>query len=377
MTQEMTVYSEGGGQMVRFDESMRTLIRKTLTKDATPEQFEMFLEVCQRTGLNPFAKQIYAVVRKGSGDRPPTMTIQTGIDGLRLIAQRTGEYEGQTEPQWCDAFGNWTDVWLDDEPPTAAKVGVRRRGFIEPVYGIAKYSSYVQMVDVWEGEGRSARRVGKKVNEMWTKMPDNQLAKCAEALALRKAFPQELSGLHTEAEARAGEYIEMSREQEEPRRIKPPKSKSQRAIEGEAVVGKSFVAAAAPVDEETGEIEDEEPIEGEVVEAPPEPDEAEQRLSQTATTKARAKVKAEPRAPRNDPPFGQEEEEEAPAADTWPHFYNQISEVMKPLGRNFGDLGMALNCPGNVVGVKEWWTASEGKIPDRYAYAHKALIGLE
>ncbi len=235
-------------EVVIYDDSLKALIRRTLAKDATPEQFEMFLEVCQRTGLNPFAKQIYCVVRKGYGDKPPTMTIQTGIDGLRLIAQRTGEYEGQTPPEWCGPEGSWRDVWLEDEPPKAARVGVRRRGFLDPVYGIAKYDSYVQMVDVYDGNQRTGK---KRPNEMWARMADNMLAKCAEAAALRKAFPQELSGLHTEVEGRAADYIAASNGEDRPL-IKPPKSKKAKQIEA---------PAAAVADPETGEI-----VEGEVVE---------------------------------------------------------------------------------------------------------------
>lgn len=171
------------------------LLKATICKGATDDEFALFLEVCKRTQLDPFARQIHAVRRRNKVDDRwvEVMTTMVGIDGFRLIAQRSREYCGQRGPQWCGPEGQWQDVWLEPQPPAAARVGVLRRGFSEPVWGVAHWREYAPYY--------MDKKSGKwKLTKMWETMPSSQLAKCAEALGLRKAFPQELSGLYVAEE---------------------------------------------------------------------------------------------------------------------------------------------------------------------------------
>lgn len=158
------------------------LAKRVIGRDLTDTEFELAMYTARRLGLDPLARQIHAVKRRGQ------LTLQIGIDGYRALAERTGKYAGQLGPYWCGDDGQWRDVWLSSKPPAAAKVGVLRTDFREPIWAVARYASYVQ----YDKDGA--------LTPTWARMPDIMLAKCAEALALRKAFPQVLSGVYVEEE---------------------------------------------------------------------------------------------------------------------------------------------------------------------------------
>lgn len=178
---------------VEFSREQIDLIKTTIAKDATDDELQLFLWTCKRLRLDPFGRQIY-FIKRGSGDDAGGKEgrAQVSIDGFRLVAERTGEYQGQTPPEWArvsfvdgQPIIEWFPVWPFTEPPHSARVGVYRRGFREPMYGVARFDAY------------KVTKSGGALNRMWTKMGPEMLAKCAEALGLRKAFPQELSGVYT------------------------------------------------------------------------------------------------------------------------------------------------------------------------------------
>ena len=177
---------------LNLDDEKIALMRRTIARGASEDELALFVEQCVRTGLDPFARQIYAVRRKQWNSQTrqyeDSQVIQVSIDGFRLIADRTHKYAGQVGPWWCGLDGEWKEVWLSDEPPAAARVGVMRHDFQQPLFATALYKSYVQTNSQGDPTGR------------WRTDPAGMLAKCAEALGLRRAFPHQLSGLYTTEE---------------------------------------------------------------------------------------------------------------------------------------------------------------------------------
>lgn len=154
----------------QFDEPTVALIKNTVAVGATDDELKLFLYQASRAQLDPLARQIYFVKRAGK------VTIQTSIDGFRLVAERSGKYAGQDKPVFEEGNGKLIScavtVYKFSETGTRypAAVGVAYMDEYKPPAG---------------------------QDFMWNKMPRAMLAKVAEALALRKAFPQDLSGLYT------------------------------------------------------------------------------------------------------------------------------------------------------------------------------------
>jgi len=165
-----------------FNREQLDLIKQTVAAGTSDLEFAMFMEVSRTLGLNPLQKQIHAVMRWDSRTKKEKMVIQTGIDGYRLIAARTGAHLGTTDPVYGPANKQGFPEW--------AQVTTRRlvQGHIAEFPATAFWEEYVQ----------TTKDGGP--NSMWKGRPKGQLGKCAEALSLRKAFPAELSGVYSDIE---------------------------------------------------------------------------------------------------------------------------------------------------------------------------------
>ena len=173
-------------------QDQEALLRRTITANLSDDEHDLFVLACQRSGLDPFARHIYPVKRRQwnpeTRKQEDRFSPEATIDGLRLTAERTGKYAGQLGPEWCGLDGQWRDIWTSPEPPVGCRVGILRQDFQQPVWGKALYSEFVQT----NSEGQPS--------PFWHKMAANQIAKCAEALGFRKAFPREFAGIYTRDE---------------------------------------------------------------------------------------------------------------------------------------------------------------------------------
>lgn len=170
---------------VEFSNEQVRILAETVAKGCDQNELAFFLNVCKLKRLDPFTGQVHCVKRWDSTLGREKMSIQIGIDGLRVIAARTEELAGNDEPVY-DAES--------EQHPNKATVTVYRwsegkgKGQRIPYSASARWSEYVQ-----------TKKDGNP-NQIWATKPYIMLGKCAEALALRKAFPDELSGMYSDEE---------------------------------------------------------------------------------------------------------------------------------------------------------------------------------
>jgi phage recombination protein Bet len=182
-------------QRLEFSAEQRALVRNTFANGANEQEFAVLMEIAATRRLNPFMKQIYFVKRPDKKAGRDVWSCQVSIDGLRAIAERTGKYDGQDEPEY---------TYNDKGEILSAKVKVYRKDWSRPSVGIAYWDEFVQTT--YEG----------KPTRFWQQMGHVMLGKCAEAQALRKAFPEDMSGLYT------GDEMQQAERQREPEIVEQP-----------------------------------------------------------------------------------------------------------------------------------------------------------
>lgn len=184
MSEQLAPYNRNG-----LTAEQKTLIRNIIAPKANDDELSLFFELCKNTGLDPFKKQVYLLPFWNGELKRFVFSAITSIDGLRSLAETTGEYDGQSEPIWIDKDGKEYKVWTSDNYPFACKISVFKKGVKNPTVGVAYFDMFAK-----EKDG--------KYTGFWNKPTKaaHMIAKCAEALALRKAFPSKLSGLYVHEE---------------------------------------------------------------------------------------------------------------------------------------------------------------------------------
>lgn len=193
------------------------LIRHTVAKDCQPDEFNLFIAVAQRAGLDPFRKQISALVFNKNKPDKRRMSIITGIDGLRAIAARSGRYRpDEHEPEITylpELKGPTNPLGIEK---AVVRIYIRDGGGTEwrPVAGVAYWDEFAPISEEWkEGDDGRRRPTGKMVLDAggnWARMGRVMICKCAEAQALRKAFPEDLSGLYEASEMDQARVVDLT-----------------------------------------------------------------------------------------------------------------------------------------------------------------------
>lgn len=235
MTAQAVAIESAHKGLAGYSGAQLQLIKRTVAKDTSPEEFDLFMAVAQMKRLDPFSKQISAIVFSKDNAEKRNMSIITTIDGMRAIAARSGHYRpDEDEPDYTYD----ESLKCPANPAGLVKAKVRifiadaaREGGWKPATGVAYWEEFAPLKEdveggytwedtgeVWADSGKPKRRkvprnanaaVVQQVEGNWAKMPRIMLAKCAEAQALRKAFPEDLSGLYEGAELERAQQLEI------------------------------------------------------------------------------------------------------------------------------------------------------------------------
>lgn len=183
----------------------------------TTDAVVMALSYCRARKLDPFKKPVHIVPMWSSATNTYVETVWPGISEIRTTAFRTGQYAGCDEtvfgPEIAQTFtgrvksGNdWRDKTVTLRFPEWARITVYRdlNGRICKFVG-----PKVRWLEAYAAIGKS-----DLPNDMWEQRSEGQLEKCAEAAALRKAFPEEVGNMLA-AEEMEGRRIDALTEEQQ------------------------------------------------------------------------------------------------------------------------------------------------------------------
>lgn len=163
-----------------FSPKERSIILQTCCNGASQREADQLIAIAEARGMSPIRGECYFVKRYDSNRGEMIWAVQASIDSFRIKAEETGLYEGQDEPEY-----EYEETDKTRRQPILARVRIWRRGWPRPIVGVARFSEYVQ------------KKKDGSYTKFWKDMPHNQLAKCAEALGMRKAFPRSFAGIYT------------------------------------------------------------------------------------------------------------------------------------------------------------------------------------
>lgn len=222
--------------VLNFNDSQVALIRRTVAGDCNEAEFGQFIHICKAVNLDPLRRQIYAFVFNKSDANKRRLTVVTGIDGYRSISARAKDYRPNDKPPLIEYAEAAKNPFTNPLGIVRAEVTLYKwsHGDWHPVVGEAYWDEYVPLKadaaafdwvdtgDKWPDTGKPKMKKvpkdgGTEAQMMvdpdktgWVKAPRNQLAKCAEAQAHRRGWPNDFSGVYLQEEVDRAHSIELS-----------------------------------------------------------------------------------------------------------------------------------------------------------------------
>jgi len=194
------------GNLVNYSASQLALVKRTVAKDCNAAEFDWFIQICRATKLNPLTRDIYAFVFYKNDPEKRQLTPVTSIKGMRGIAARTGNYRPDSEPARIEYDEALKDDATNPLGIVKAEVAVYQfnHGDWHRVPGEAYWTEFAPVIK------RDGKAMIDPKKDGWRKMPRLMIAKCAEAQALRRAWPDDMETLVEQSEIDRGEVLDLT-----------------------------------------------------------------------------------------------------------------------------------------------------------------------